>query len=137
MASKKYLLDSNICIHLLRNRTDVIEGIHRVGWTNCCISELTVVELFYGAECSSMPKANYEVIETFVNSITVLPISSCIREFCRQKANLRKQGLLIEDFDMFIGCTAVVNKCTVVTENVKQKTAMLLRHQYNQYRGRE
>ena len=119
MASQKYLLDSNICIHLLRNRKEVIEGIRRVGWTNCCISELTVVELFYGAECSSMPEANSEEIEAFVNSITVLPISSCIREFCRQKAILRKQGLLIEDFDLFIGCTAVVNHCTIISENIK------------------
>lgn len=119
MANKKYLLDSNICIHLLRNRKDIIEKITEVGWNNCYISELTVVELFYGAECSSMPKENYEEVEAFVNTITVLPISSCIREFCRQKAILRKQGLLIEDFDMFIGCTAVANNCTIVTENVK------------------
>lgn len=119
MVAKRYLLDSNICIHLLRNRKEVIEGIRRVGWSNCCISEITVVELFYGAECSSMPEANLEEVDAFVNSITVLPISSCIREFCRKKAALRRQGLLIEDFDMFIGCTALANKCTLVTENIK------------------
>lgn len=50
----KYLLDSNICIHLLRNRAEVVEAISKVGWNNCCISELTVVELYYGAECSQL-----------------------------------------------------------------------------------
>lgn len=119
MTNRKYLLDSNICIHLLRNREDVVSQIQRVGWMNCCISELTVAELFYGAECSSMPKENSEEVEAFVSSITIIPISSCIREFCRQKAQLRKQGLLIEDFDMLIGCTAVANGYTIVTENVK------------------
>ena len=48
----KYILDSNICIHLLRNRQEVVDAIAKVGWDMCCISELTVVELFYGAECS-------------------------------------------------------------------------------------
>lgn len=50
--ANRYLLDSNICILLLRNRSEVINNIRRVGWANCCISEMTVVELFYGAECS-------------------------------------------------------------------------------------
>lgn len=115
----KYLLDSNICIHLLRQRTEVIRAIQRVKWSNCCISEMTVVELFYGAESSMQKEQNLKEVEDFVNSITVLPLSSCIREFCRQKAKLRKDGKLIEDYDLFIGCTAVSNGCVMVSENHK------------------
>lgn len=115
----KYLLDSNICIHLLRRRTEVIEMVQRVKWSNCCISEMTVVELFYGAESSMYKEQNIKEVEDFVSSITVLPLSSCIREFCRQKAKLRKEGNLIEDYDLFIGCTAVSNRCIMVSENHK------------------
>lgn len=78
-----------------------------------------MVELIYGAECSMHREENLREVEAFVASMTILPLSTSIHEFCRQKAELRKQGLLIEDFDMFIGCTAVANDCIMVTENVK------------------
>ena len=42
--NNKYLLDSNICIYLLRNRLEVKAHIQQVGWENCCISEITVTE---------------------------------------------------------------------------------------------
>lgn len=114
-----YLLDSNICIHLLRRRAEVINKVIEVKWSNCCISEMTVVELFYGAESSANKEQNLKEVEEFVNSINVIPLSICIREFCRQKAKLRSEGKLIEDYDLFIGCTAVSNGCIMVSENSK------------------
>lgn len=115
----KYILDSNICIHLLRNRKEIVDAIIRVGWNNCCISELTVVELYYGAECSSNPEQNRLKIDSFIADIEILPFNFCIKEFCRQKARLRSMGMLIEDFDLFIGSTAIATGYTLVTENVK------------------
>lgn len=119
MKAQKYLLDSNICIHLLRKRAEVIDGIKRVGWTNCYVSEMTVVELFYGAECSQQRDKNMAEVESFIDAINVIPLSSCIKEFCHQKARLRREGKLIEDYDLFIGCSAVSNNCIMVTENGK------------------
>ncbi len=116
---QKYILDSNICIHLLRNRKEIVDAILRVGWDNCCISELTVVELFYGAECSSNPERNRLEIDSFIADIEVLPFSLCIKEFCKQKARLRSMGMLIEDFDLFIGSMAIATGYTLVTENIK------------------
>lgn len=115
----KYILDSNICIHLLRNRKEIVDAIFRVGWDKCCISELTVVELYYGAECSNYPERNRKEVESFINDIEVLPFHLCIKEFCCQKAHLRSIGMLIEDFDLFIGSMAVATGYTLVTENVK------------------
>lgn len=117
--ANRYLLDSNICIHLLRNRPEVVYNIQRVGWANCYISEMTVVELLYGAECSQERERNVHEVEEFVKSVTVLPVSSCIREFCHQKARLRKVGNMIDDFDLFIGSTAVSYSCILVSENTK------------------
>lgn len=119
MAQQKYLLDSNICIHLMRMNAGVVNKIRQVGWNNCCISEMTVVELYYGAECSQQRDKNMVEVQDFINSITVHPLSSCIREFCSQKAKLRREGKMIEDYDLFIGCTAVSNNCIMVTENTK------------------
>ena len=36
-----------------------------------------------------------------------------------QKAFLRKKGQLIEDADIIIGTTAIINNMVMVTENVK------------------
>lgn len=119
MERTEFLLDSNICIHLLRRNSDVINRIKQVGWNNCCISEMTVVELFYGAECSQQREKNISEVEDFVSSLKVYPLSTCIREFCAQKARLRNEGKMIEDYDLFIGCTATANNLVMVSENVK------------------
>lgn len=46
----QYLLDTNICIFLLRGQYDVDKKIDEVGLENCHISEITMAELKYGAE---------------------------------------------------------------------------------------
>lgn len=45
----KYLLDTNICIALLRGNRDIEHKIESVGYYNCFLSEITVAELIYGA----------------------------------------------------------------------------------------
>ncbi len=117
--SRRYLLDSNICIHLLRGNVSVRDAIQRVGWRNCCISELTVVELFYGAECSAQKERNIAEVEAFIEDVDVIPLNSHIREFCAQKAAMRKEGAMIEDFDLFIATAAKSSRCVLVTENVR------------------
>lgn len=73
MGSCKYLLDSNICIHLLRGRKDVYEQLLQVEWKNCCISEITVIELLYGAECSNAPDENREEVLSFARIWRLFP----------------------------------------------------------------
>lgn len=117
--SKKYLLDTNILVHLLRGSYDVATKIAQIGWNNCCISEITMIELLYGAEVSKKREQNLAKVEQLFDDVEVIPISVCIHEFCRQKAHLKRLGKLIEDFDLFIGCTAIATSCTLVTENTE------------------
>lgn len=115
----KYLLDSNICIYLLRNKYGVVQQVADRGWENCCISEITVAELLYGAENSDSPKQNIQLVTSFCSDIEVLPITNIIPQYAKQKAFLRKKGMLIDDMDVFIGSTAIGYNCIMVTENVK------------------
>lgn len=114
-----YLLDSNICVYFLRGNRNIANHIKSVGWGNCYISEITVAELLYGAECSASKKVNESTIMSFCECLHVLPISGVIAEFARQKAVLRKKGELIEDSDLWIAATAVAHDMQLVTENVK------------------
>ena len=51
----RYLLDTNICIHFIKNDFDIALKIKNVGFLNCFISELTILELMYGVSNSSSP----------------------------------------------------------------------------------
>ncbi|MBD9092400.1 MAG: type II toxin-antitoxin system VapC family toxin [Bacteroides oleiciplenus] len=115
----KYLLDSNICIYILRGKKGMREQLQRVGWDNCCISEMTVAELLYGAECSNEVEENKKEVISFCADIEIIPVGLALSEYAYQKAKLRKKGTLIDDLDLLIGSTAVATDCIMVTENVK------------------
>lgn len=116
----KYLLDTNICIHFFRGKFNLIEKIELVGLRNCAISEITLAELVFGAENSDNPQKNQDVIDKFTSQITILPIFDSISKYGKEKARLRKAGIMISDFDLFIGCTAAENELIMVTENIKE-----------------
>ncbi len=115
----KYLLDSNICIYILRDQKGMREQLQRVGWHSCCISEMTVAELLYGAECSNAVDENIKEVLSFCADMEVVPVGVALSEYASQKAKLRRKGTLIDDIDLFIGATAVATDCIMVTENVK------------------
>ena len=52
MTATAYLLDTNICAFYLRGKFDIDQHIDKVGWENCYISEITMLELKMGAELS-------------------------------------------------------------------------------------
>jgi len=49
---EKFLLDTNICVFFLKGKFNLNEQLKKDGLQNCCISEITLAELKYGAECS-------------------------------------------------------------------------------------
>lgn len=119
---QKYLLDTNICIFLLRGKYDVDKKIDSVGLENCYISEITVAELKYGAELGrrSGLKNRQRSLDKFLASIHVLPITGTLDLFASEKARLRLAGTPADDnFDLLIGCSAIVHNMIMVTENLK------------------
>ncbi len=116
----KYLLDSNICIHFLRGKFDIDKKLETVGLNNCYISEITLAELIVGAEKSNNLTKNHKIIASFVKHLTVLPIFGIILFYGKEKVRLQKQGIMISDFDLLIGSTAVANNMIMVTENIRE-----------------
>ena len=77
-------------------------------------------ELKYGAENSQNIEKNHKAVDLFTNRISIIPISSCIKSYAKEKVRLRKIGKPMHDeFDLLIGVTAIENKLTLVTDNVK------------------
>lgn len=116
----RFLLDTNICIHFFRGNFDLLQKFSEENLKNCAISEITLAELVFGAEKSQHPKRNHQIIDEFSSQIAILPIFDSILLYGKEKARLRNSGIMISDFDLLIGCTAVVNDLTMVTENLKE-----------------
>ena len=116
---EKYLLDTNICIYLFKGKYELDETFRKIGFHNCCISEVTLAELKYGAECSDRVTENMKMVDDFANEIAIVPIYSSLNIYAKEKARLRKAGKLIDDFDILIGVTAISNNLILVTENEK------------------
>lgn len=120
--SKKYLLDTNICVHLLRGKYHVDTFMDAVGFNNCYISEITMAELKYGSELGRQMgyHGRNEMLEAFLSKINILPIINVLDLFASEKARLRLAGTPADDnFDLLIGCTSVYYKMIMVTENFK------------------
>ncbi|MBQ9363699.1 MAG: type II toxin-antitoxin system VapC family toxin [Bacteroidaceae bacterium] len=115
----KYLLDTNICIHYMKGGFDLVQKVRSVGGRNCYISDITVAELYYGAECSQEPEKEKRKVETFLKGFKKVSISEAVAYFAFVKADLRRKGTLVDDFDLLIGATAVCHNMVAVTENVK------------------
>ena len=116
---KQYLLDTNIIIFYLKGKFDLDIKFEEIGLENCYISEITIAELLHGAEKSNNPARNFKLIEEIQKNITVLPIFSSLKMYAKEKARLEKKGKPIDNFDILIGATAIVNKLIMVTNNTK------------------
>lgn len=125
----QYLLDTNICIHFIKGEYDLADKIRRVGFHSCYISEITIAELLYGVENSAPERrsVNRERVQSLSASFSerVLSIGECLEEYARQKAQLRRIGRRVEDFDIFIGSTSIVKGLTLVTRNSKDFANMV------------
>lgn len=113
----KYLLDTNICIYFIKGLYKLDKKIIEVGPENCFISEMTVAEMKYGVANSKTPEKMQPIVQAFIEKITVVPIYDCLEIYALEKTKLRKKGLMIDDFDILIGATSIVNKMIMVTNN--------------------
>ena len=119
---KRYLLDTNICVFLLRGRYQVDKRIDKVGIRNCYVSEITVLELKYGVELSKQKDGidRSNQLNDFLSAVSVVPITDALDICAKEKIRLRLAGTPADDdFDLLIGCSAVAGNMIMVTENVK------------------
>ena len=75
------MLDTNICAFYLRGKFDVDKRIDHVGWDNCYISEITMLELKMGAELSMQKDGidRSKQLNKFFSDIRILPIYSAFQ----------------------------------------------------------
>lgn len=95
------------------------EKFTEIGVENLYISEITIAELKYGIENSGKKAYNKKIIEKFISSMQIVPIIGSLDIYAKEKAKLKKNGQLIDDFDLLIGSCAISNDMILVTRNEK------------------
>jgi len=117
-----YMLDTNICIYLLKNNPPGIkETIERIEFGKLTISSIAVAELYFGVEKSKNPQRNFKNLNNFLAPIIALPfdiqaarIHGTIRSF------LEREGKLIGPNDLLIAAHALSIYSVLVTNNIKE-----------------
>lgn len=115
----KYLLDTNIIVDHLREREIINEDIMLSG---AGISIISLGELIYGAHKSNNSQESLEKLETSLKILNLEVINlngEAISKFGNLKASLEIAGERLEDFDLLIAATALVNNLTLVSKNTK------------------
>ena len=112
------LLDTDICIELLRGNAKVIDK--RQGYREkVAISFMSVAELFYGAEKSDNAGENSRLIEEFFITIEIIHSDlEILRKFGELKAILGSAGNILADADIFIAATTLAKCNLLITGNV-------------------
>ena len=116
---KGYLLDTNICIFALRDAYGINEQLESIDPQQCFVTDITVMELRYGAYKSKRKEENLHTVNDFLSKVKTIPFAVTIDTFCQEKLRLQSLGTPIEDYDLFIGCAAKVTGLTLVTDNVQ------------------
>ena len=117
----KYMLDTNICIYVNKNRPQDIRASFNRYAGQLCISTVTWGELVYGAEHSARPEENMAVIEGMAARLEVLPFELHDADhFGQIRSELYRVGKPIGPYDMMIAGHARARGLILVTNNVRE-----------------
>src|SRR5947207_13150332 len=117
----RYMLSTNICIYVIKNRPPKIrERFNRLA-DKLCISAITLGELIYGTEKSSRPMENLSIVEQFAALLEVLAFANkAAAHFGQLRAELERAGEPVGAYDMLIGGHARSEGLVLVSNNVRE-----------------
>lgn len=118
----KFLLDTNICIYLIKRRPhSVIARLRHCGQEEVGISSITVSELEFGVHKSSRPVENRLALAEFLAPLEILSYDgTAAARYGEIRAALEKQGQPIGAMDLLIAAHAVSRHLTLVTNNERE-----------------
>ena len=122
MARLSRLLDTNICIYLIRQRsTSALERFEEFEVGEIGVSVITVSELRYGVEKSTRVEQNRKALDQFLLPLEVLDFDlSATAAYGKTRAALEKQGTPIGPLDTLIAAHALSLGATLVTNNTRE-----------------
>jgi tRNA(fMet)-specific endonuclease VapC len=117
----RYMLDTNLCIRVLRDRPQGLRERFNAEADGLCISTIILTELLYGAGKSARPTEHRRQVEQFCSRLDVLPFDSDAAAHAGDIRNeLEKLGQRIGGYDILIAGHARSQGLIVVTGNLSE-----------------
>jgi tRNA(fMet)-specific endonuclease VapC len=117
----RYMLDTNLCIRVLRDRPKGLRDRFNTESNSLCISTIVLTELLYGAEKSQRPAANRQAVEGFAARLQVLAFDEGAAAHAAEiRADLERRGAPIGGYDLLIAGHARSKGIVVVTGNLNE-----------------
>jgi tRNA(fMet)-specific endonuclease VapC len=116
-----YMLDTNICIYVMKAYPPALRERFNAAAEQLCISSITLGELHYGAEKSARRNSNLLAIEHFTARLEVLPFTAGAAVHHGQiRTELERLGRPVGVYDMLIAAHARSEGLVVVTNNMRE-----------------
>ena len=118
----RYLLDTNICIYLIKKRpTEVLEQFRKHSPQDVAISTITLFELQYGIEKSRYRQRSESALVKFLLPLNLVDLDrSAAMEAAAIRAELEKEGRPIGPYDLLIAGLAISRDMVLVSNNTKE-----------------
>lgn len=114
----KYLLDTDICIAMVKNHPNVRRHIRQHDHLDLKISEITIAEMLFGAVKPGKEK-HFDDVRSVQRLFEDYKISLCLHKYAEIRCEMEKLGKPIDSFDLLIVATALENDLILVTNNLK------------------
>ncbi len=118
----KFLLDTNICIYLIKKKPGQLlqkfkaQAVGEIG-----ISSITAAELWFGVQKSHYPDKNQRALAQFLIPLAVVNFDrQAAMTYGRIRAWLEGQGTPIGSMDTLIAAQALSMQVTLVTNNMRE-----------------
>jgi tRNA(fMet)-specific endonuclease VapC len=115
----RYMLDTNVCVRVLRDRPASARQRFNENSDGLCISTIVLTELLHGAARSARAAENRRAVEDFAARLEVLSFDETAAGHAADiRADLEKKGMSIGAYDLLIAGHARSHGLTVVTGNL-------------------
>jgi tRNA(fMet)-specific endonuclease VapC len=115
----RYLLDTNLCIRVLRDRPPTLRHRFNDEADSLCISTIVLTELLHGAAKSARPDHNRREVERFAARLEVLPFDASAADHAADvRATLERVGQTIGGYDLLIAGHTRSRGLILVTGNL-------------------
>jgi predicted nucleic acid-binding protein len=116
----KYVIDSDTLIYFFKNNKKVVKKFSEINKRNIHTTIINYSELLFGAYNSEKVEENKKKFKSFLKSIKILNFDrSAAENFARLKAELKREGNMIDDMDLMIASICISNNYILITNNVK------------------
>ncbi|MCK5540651.1 MAG: type II toxin-antitoxin system VapC family toxin [Deltaproteobacteria bacterium] len=117
-----YLLDTNICIAIIKNcPPEVKKKMLQTSVGEIAISSIVLAELWYGVELSEKQTENRAALYDFLQYVVVLDWpEQASREYGKIRAHLKKKGAPIGANDLFIAAHALALNAILISDNARE-----------------